>query len=57
MEPPPFIEELQLVILNDPEGLPCIGSTHVVVLPELGSGAFVAEADQDSPPRVHSTWT
>jgi hypothetical protein len=47
MKPPPFIEELQLVILNDPERLPGVGSAHVMVLPESGRRAFVAEADQD----------
>jgi hypothetical protein len=47
MKPSPFTEELQLVILHDPERLPRVGSAHVVVLPESGRRVFVAEADQD----------
>src|SRR5688572_27669134 len=46
MEPPPFLEEPDLVALDDTKCLSRVCQVHVVVLPERGAGVFIAQLDQ-----------
>ena len=47
MKPAPFCEEVLLVLPDDPEGLPRVRGTHVVVLPEGGASLVVPQANEN----------
>jgi hypothetical protein len=47
MEPPPFREELLLILSYDSERLSGVGRAHVMVLPEGGRYLIVAQENEN----------